>query len=349
MRLTRRQYIATSLGVLQLLGLAGFVAYSRLPSPKSLRQPLSSQRISELDDRKIFGWLGNNQLITGIPGDPLLNGIDSGRASDIFNLITHTNRPLPSLPTLGSEEESNRSDPYPSPDGKWILYKESSYTKDKIIFRRWHLVHPDGSGTRLIPFPTQSDKLSPRWLTDSSGWVGIGSTQNFKRVAYHFAMVGQNLSATRLPVPKHSTLVAITCESELIFNEDRSFRHTAISLNAPGTQPRELDIRHSPLDAHWPGHHGGPWPLAFSQDGKYLFVLGYSTAPQKRITDWLPSFLESTKAGLWRISLHGGAPELLVAGAVTDFSLSPDGTKILYWSSGYYNATAYLLTLNEKV
>ncbi|MBB6049716.1 hypothetical protein [Armatimonas rosea] len=342
---TRRQIIAAANVGLQLFALAGLVLHSHLASLESLPQPLSSQRISELDDRKVFGWLGNDQLIIGIPEDPLSMGMDHGRASDIFNLKTQTKRPLPSLPTLGSEEDSNRSTPYPSPDGKWLLYTESSYTKDKIIFSRWRLVHPDGSGTQLIPFPAPGDYLSPHWLPDSSGWVGIGSTQDFKRVAYRFAIAGQNLSATRLPVPKHGTLVAITCESELIFNEDRSFRHTAISLNAPGTQPRELDIRHSPLDAHWPGHHGGPWPLAFSQDGKYLFVLGYSTAPQKRIADWLPCFLESPKAGLWRIALHGGAPELLVAGNVTDFSLSPDGTKLLYSQCDFENRATYLLTL----
>ena len=351
MGFTRRQNITAGLAALQFVGLAGFGVHQLALMPSSHGHPeFETQRLPELDDRVMGGWLGNNQVVTGIPGDPLtpIFGFEWSKA-DVFDLQTHTYRSLPHLPVLGSEQESRRSNPYPSPDGKWLLYTESRYTKDKIIFNRLRLVHPDGSGTQLIPFPTHTDALRPHWLVDSSGWVGIGYG-DLKRVAYRFHLNALIAPPARLALTEHGSLAAITNQLELIFDEGRSFRHTAVPLNAPTMRPRELDIRQGTLDAFWPGHHGGPWPIAFSRDGSFLIVHGSSSVPEKRIATWFPSFIEGSKTGLWRISLPGGAPELLpVPSDVGQFSLSPDGKKILYWrDSDAAGSQAYLLTLPKR-
>ncbi|WP_309722635.1 hypothetical protein [Armatimonas sp.] len=347
MRLTRRQHIAKSLGVLQILGLAGFVGYSCRPSQKPLAPSPLVQRIPELDNQVASErgvWLGNDKVLTGPwDDDPLIgHGTFNCTATDIFDLRTHTHQPLPHLPPLKGKQDSYHSNPVPSPDGKWLLYEEP---------RRWWLVRPDGSGARWIPFPTDVDYFaSYSWLADSSGWVGMGSTQDEKRVTYRFWLDSASHSPIRLNLPEYGHLEAITNQDELIFSKDRSFRLLAIPLNAGAAKARELDVHQGTLNALWPGKHGGTWPLAFSRDGRFLIVRGYPRATENHIADWFPSFLKSTHLGLWRVSLDGGVPEQLVPDdEIADFSLSPDGTKILYWSSGYHNATAYLLTLNEKV
>ncbi len=347
MRLTRRQHITASLVVLQLLGLAGFVAYSRRPSPKPLAPSPLGQRIPELDNQVASErgvWLGNDKVLTGVGDDPLIGRRTFNcTETNIFDLRTRTHQPLPHLPPLKGKQDSYGSNPVPSPDGKWLLYADPSSC-------HWWLVHPDGSGARWIPFPTDVDYFaSYSWLADSSGWVGMGSTQDEKRVTYRFWLDSAGHCPIRLNLPEYGHLETITNQDELIFNKDNSFRLLAIPLNASAAKTRELDVRQGTLTALWPGRHGGVYPLAFSRDGRFLIVRGYPRLTENHIADWFPSFRKSTHLGLWRVSLGGGVPEQLVPDDVADFSLSPDGTKILYWSSGYHNATAYLLTLDEKV
>lgn len=294
---------------------------------------LPGQRIPELDNRIqswTGTWLGNDKVIMGVPDPGIIWGPPYCMNPVVLDLHTHT---YLRLPKLKDEPDVFRSNPYPSPDGKWLLYTEESQHKEKVFFRRLRLVHPDGSGTRLIPFPPHDHVLAPCWLANSSGWVCLADDGS-KRVAYRFNLATLSGGPTRLVPLLRGRLATISNQSELIFDVNNGFHHYAVPLSSTTAQPRELDIRHGDLEAFWPGYHGGPWPLQFSRDGSFLLVRGYSRS------------LGDQSDGLWRIPIPGGALERLpVPSDVVDFSLSPNGKKVLYWRRSESGTQAYLLTL----
>ncbi|WP_309722640.1 hypothetical protein [Armatimonas sp.] len=350
MALTRRQSIAAGAVTILALALTEFICYTQSshqtpPSLPALTQ-LSVKRIPKLDNRIqswTGAWLGNDRVITGIPAPFPGFGPEVCAHPDIFDLSTHSHYPLPKLRQRKEEESSEQNTPYPSPDGKWLLYTEYQGNQtSKTRIRQLRLLHPDGNGTRVLPFPEDAENLEPHWLADSSGWIANGyKLSNDKGatlpIAYRFDLVDQENSPQELSLTRFSNLETITHNADLIFNGKYSFRHESVSLNAPSIRPEPLDIRQGDLEAFWPGHHGGPWPLQLSRDGSFLLVRGYS-----------PS-LGRQSAGLWRIPIPAGAPERLpLTGDVEDFALSPNGKKVLYWQRSESGTHAYLLTLTER-
>lgn len=82
------------------------------------------------------------------------------------------------------EAATTYDNPTPSPDGKWLLYIETVYPKEREYDQNFVVVHPDGSGLRRITnSPHEEQHSNPLWLPDSSGWISYWHNYNAPFVA----------------------------------------------------------------------------------------------------------------------------------------------------------------------
>ncbi|WP_395138594.1 hypothetical protein [Armatimonas sp.] len=350
--------IGQGVGILALFVLVG-LATVRLYERPFLVLGGATQRLPELDNREMCGWLGNDQVVTGIRDERALWSVspELQEPQEIFDLRARIRHRTPTLPQLPEDEDgnysSNRSNPFPSPDGRWLLYYEWSYHNQKRSFERWRLVHPDGTGTQLIPFPASVEFLFPHWLADSGGWIGTDSSSG---PSYLTRINGTHITQTRLALPETAWNLKIVARGELLFApnwriQPQRIVYKSSSLSTPALV-QKLSLRLPMGKPYLSGYEGGHSPFDFSRDGRFLIVRAYMPCSDNSFLAWFQGAIPSQDSGFifWRIPRNGASPARLpLPGDVVDFSLSPDGKKILYWrnvpDSG---AQAYLLTLPER-
>jgi hypothetical protein len=312
-----------------------------------------TQRLPALDNRIICGWLGNEKVVTGIPDRDSLLYSEMQEPQEIFDLDDRTRRPTPTLPKLSEDEKgdysSDRSNPFPSPDGQWLLYTESAYRNNKILFKRWRLVHPDGTGTQLLAFPASAEFLYPHWLADSSGWLA--------NTDYLIRINGRHLTQTRFSPPENSGDFDLLLGGEIIFAqkwriEPQRIIYKSNSLNTPASVQNHFLRLPWGQPAFAQYGYGGSFPFDFSRDGRFLIVRTYLPSSDNKFLTWLQKAVPGRDAGyiFWRIPRDGGSPERLpLPSDACEYSLSPDGRKILYWRNVSESGTqTYLLTLTGK-
>ncbi len=343
-------------GILALFTLVG-LATLRLTTPPFPVMPGVTHRLPELDNRLMSGWLGNDKVVTGIVDTSALISTctvyrELQEPQEIFDLLDHTRRPTPNLPKLPKNEDGSdslrRSSPSPSPDGQWLLYDEWASHNNKILFRRWRLIHPDGTGTQILPFPTSAEFLYPHWLTDSSGWIGTDSSVS---TGYLTRISSTHLTQTPLSLPENLWHLSVVAGGELVFAPKWRGQPRQIVYKSSSLSTTTLVQKHSlQLPLGTPDLLGyGPSPFEFSRDGRFLIVRAYLPSSDNRFLAWLQQAVPGRDAGyvFWRIPRDGGSPERLpLPGDAVNFSLSPDGKKILYWrDANEAGSQAYLLTL----
>ncbi len=355
---TRRDALRLSLGTLAF-ALVGLAMVRFIPPPFPVVAG-STQRLPELDNRLMCGWLGNDKVMTGIVDTSALVSTcttyrELQEPQEILDLYTRAHRSTPSLPKLPKDDNdsSYRSAPSPSPDGKWLLYYEWSYHNNKRSFERWRLVHPDGTGTRLLPFPASAEFLYPHWLADSSGWLGQGSSAD---TSYLTRINSTHVTQTRLPLSETAWNLKIVAGGELLFApnwriQPQRIVYKSSSLSTPALV-QKLSLRLPMGKPYLSGYGGGHSPFDFSRDGRFLIVRAYMPRSDNSFLAWFQGAIPSRDSGFifWRIPRNGDSPERLpLPGDVTDFSLSPDGKKILYWrDADEAGSQAYLLTLSAR-
>ncbi|WP_395094346.1 hypothetical protein [Armatimonas sp.] len=351
--------IGWSIGALALFTLVGLAMVRLIPPPFPMAAGVT-QRLPELDNRLMCGWLGNDQVVTGVRDRYSLFYYEMQEPQEIFELRGRTRRLTPILPKLPEEEEgsysSRRSSPAPSPDGKWLLYDEWGYHNHQSLFKRWRLVRSDGTASQLIPFPAAAEVLFPHWLADSGGWIGTGSSTGTtsKPIAYLNRINGTHITQTPLALSETVWGLKIVAGGELLFApnwriQPQQIVYKSSFLNTPAlVQKHSLRLPSGKPDLSEYGHS----PFDFSHDGRFLIVRAYMPRSDNSFLAWFQGAIPSRDSGyiFWRIPRNGDSPERLpLPGDVVDFSLSPDGAKILYWrnipASG---AQAYLLTLPER-
>ena len=151
-----------------IVGALGFVAATTGLVLWQSTPPRLESVGTKLPITSVCGWLSPQEVVC---------------EGGIFDLRTRQFRPLPfplrSLNISHNFPDSMARDPItvydnltPSPDGKWLLYRETVNHKEREYDQNFVVVHPDGSGLRRITNSHHEwQSSSPFWLADSSGWI----------------------------------------------------------------------------------------------------------------------------------------------------------------------------------
>ena len=235
---TRRNTL--TLGLSALAFSTVFTALARSSRPSSRLQLLP-----QLAKYDVLGWLGSDALLVIPDGSP-----DRATDAAIFRLQTHAFHPLPPLPEL---PPFTASEPVPSPDGNWVLYKESEGGGPENATpygTRWRLMRVDGGETRLFPSdgsfrPTPNEVGYPLpyayWLPDCSGWISVADIDHkFNETPERFRLDAPDGAPERLMFlginPKLQQVKNITPDGRLVFsnNDERTLQLCApVSRSAP--------------------------------------------------------------------------------------------------------------------
>ncbi|WP_395094345.1 TolB family protein [Armatimonas sp.] len=138
----RRKSIASSVGILAFCVALAAATWS-------IRLPSGLRPLPEIEDYWQVQWLGSDALL--LTPDPFAERLKEGKLKVCptrFDLKTGKRTPLTFLP-------NDAIGPIPSPDGHWLLYKETrgggTLQNAKPYKIRWRLVGVDGSKARLFP------------------------------------------------------------------------------------------------------------------------------------------------------------------------------------------------------
>ncbi len=336
MVLTRRHTLTLGLSALALSTVFTALAWSSRPSS-------GLQLLPQLAKYDFLGWLGSDALLVIPGGSP-----DRATNAAIFRLQTHAFHPLPPLPEL---PPFTAAEPVPSPDGRWVLYKESEGGGPENATpyaTRWRLMRVDGGETRMFPSdgsfrPTPDEIGYPLpyayWLPDSSGWTSVADTDH----AHHqklerFRLAAPDGAPERLVFPginpKFQQLGSITSDGRLVFIGDQTLQLCAILSGSLPTKPfRIVPPAGSVVD--------------FTTDGHDAFAI--VTLNKTGISAWYARLLHrpmSTEE-FWRIPLDGTRSMHLAIIPPDTYSLdvSPDQKRLLLRSS---DAQVYLLPLEQR-
>ncbi|WP_309722643.1 hypothetical protein [Armatimonas sp.] len=341
MALTRRRAIISALGILASgTALAAGAKWSR-PNARLTLLPM-------LEKRVVSGWLGPNSLLCFASESSY-----DVAAGLVFDLSTNTTYPLPPLPTL---PPFTTTAPDPSPDGRWVLYKECiggpQWDKTPIPHAtRWRLVRTDGSETRLFPpdgsfHPAPDEDRSPSpifalptayWLPDSSGWISVPDVSDTGTLE-RFRLDAPDSSPERLVFPGmgHKSLEGITPEGRLVFTD-------CAELTLQFCEP------HSGSRPTPPFRLMPPMGLvcSFAVSGQDVLAL-VREVPKTRFAAWLARLLHRPEdtTELWRFPLDGSHPTRIeiMPPETYFFDASPDGKRVFLRS---YDEQTYLLTLTR--
>ncbi|MBB6049715.1 hypothetical protein [Armatimonas rosea] len=330
MGLARRRNIPLGFGALALVALLVIaVLASRLTS--------RTQLLSGISDGYLVRWLGSDALLL----------IEEQKGTPMrFDLATRRLTPLPFLP-------DDTLDLIPSPDGRWVLYKESQGggSKNTLPYGvRWRAVRMDGSETRMFPadgsFRPAPDEITEPvpcayWLPDSSGWISVA----LKRRGHHqlwerFRLDAVDGAPERLTFPQfHSErphLKTITPDGRLVF-KDPSEQTLQLCSPLPGRAP-------SPLYSLRLG--SGDLDTILAVEGN-TFLGVVTTAPKTGLAAWMGRIFhqEDSRQSLWRITFNSDAYTRITGlpFETYDEQLSPD-QKHLLCRNGH---GTYLLALPE--
>lgn len=332
---TRRNALALGLSTLAFGTVFTALAWSSRPSSRL-------QLLPEIEDYWQVQWLGSDALL-------LTPNLFDDRLKDgklklypmRFDLKTGKRTPLPPLPEL---PPFTAAEPVPSPDGNWVLYKESEGGGPENATpyaTRWRLVRVDGGETRLFPSdgsfrPTPDEVGYPLpyayWLPDCSGWISVADTDH----AHH-----QKLERFRLDAPDGSperlsisgsninrlNLEDITPDGRLVFTD---YAEYTLRLCAPvsGSMPTPPFRLTPPF--------GGL--SQFTSDGNAALAL--FNVHKTGLFAWFADLFHQPvdTVELRRIPFNGAAPTIMAANlpVTTHFNISPDRKHILIRADQLY-------------
>ena len=326
---TRRNTL--TLGLSALAFSTVFTALARSSRPSSRLQLLP-----QLAKYDVLGWLGSDALLVIPDGSP-----DRATDAAIFRLQTHAFHPLPPLPEL---PPFTASEPVPSPDGNWVLYKESEGGGPenlKPYATRWRLMRTDGGETRLFPSdgsfrPTPNEVGYPLpyayWLPDSSGWISVTDTdrahhqqlERFRLDALDGAPERLLFSGSNI---NHLNLEDITPDGRLVFT---NYAEYTLRLCAPvsGSVPT------APFRIIPP--FGGL--NQFTCDGNAALAL--FNVHKTGLSAWFADLFHQPvdTVDLRRIPFNGAPPTTIAANLpiTTHFNTSPDQKHVLIRADQLY-------------
>ncbi|WP_309722638.1 hypothetical protein [Armatimonas sp.] len=331
MTLTRRNILTLGLGALAL----GAVLMAVASSSHSFSRV---QALPEIEDYWQARWLGSDALL--LTPDLFDERLKDGKlklSPMHFDLATGKRTPLAFLP-------KDSIDPLPSPDGQWVLYKESrgGGTGNAVPYGvRWRLVHTDGSETRFLPsdgsFQSVPDEIGEPlpcayWLPDSSGWISVthrGSKYN--QTLERFRLDAPNGAPEILTFPggniKSFNLEDISPDGRLVFTD---YVEYTLQLCAPvsGSVPT------APFRIIPP--FGGL--SQFTSDGNAALAL--FNVHKTGLTAWFADLFHRPldTVELRRIPFSGAPPTALATNlpVTTSFNLSPDRKHVLIRSDQFY-------------
>jgi hypothetical protein len=357
MPLSRRQKIVLGLVVLALTATTGALIQGLSSSPPG-------QRVPALDGVAVVGWRNETvALVWEQPGD--------GEVVYFFvNVHTGERTALPPLPPLpkgesrdsGVQERYERSGPELSPDGQWLLYKETHdwVRRDSMgDAYRWRLVHltngtarlwpPDGTFHRT-PHPEQDNQtkvplmgaphdaaLKTAWFPNSQGWAEF-EERDGKSCSLTYYPVS-SLTPSALPGP--ASLDGYTYR-ELLPSGQGVFLPSQI--NPPELQnPRGINLRLLPLLPGSPPEERLSLPVPQGTD-IYGFIdadkttlLVLTDTMTKGLSRWLSTLLQldmpPPRSALWRLPKNGSAPQCVREFGVDvgQLILAPGGKRLYYW------------------
>ncbi|WP_394794805.1 hypothetical protein [Armatimonas sp.] len=329
MVLTRRHTLTLGLSALALSTVFTALAWSSRPSS-------GLQLLPQLAKYDFLGWLGSDALLVIPGGSP-----DRATNAAIFRLQTHAFHPLPPLPEL---PPFTAAEPVPSPDGRWVLYKESEGGGPENATpyaTRWRLMRVDGGETRMFPSdgsfrPTPDEVGYPLpyayWLPDSSGWTSVADTDH----AHHQKLERFRLDALdgapeRLVFPganiNHLNLEDITPDGRLVFTD---YAEYTLQLCAPvsgsvPTPPFRLTLLFDGLSQ-------------FTSDGNAALAL--VEVHTTGLSAWFANLIHRPvdTVDLRRIPFNGAPPTTMAANlpVTTHFNISPDQKHVLIRADQLY-------------
>lgn len=339
--MTRRTLLLTGSG-LTLAAIGAGIAATR---PKNLDQVARPVPVSPFPPTHSYGlgaWLSEHEVING---------------SEILDLTTGTTRPLPLSPDCGAVHVVNapytvRSQPIPSPDGKWLLYNETTILRESS-HSSWVVVAPDGWQKKTIP---RRDELSSNffWLPDNSGWLvlpyPVPDQKQDQGVLYSLSGETKPLS-----LPQSVSLMRGIQDSGQLLVQAPPDQFALYRLGE--VEPVKKLVFKNPRESSQTKVH----EVCLSRDGRWFLahVCVYHTPLPEQGT-WEVLFnnglpYPEKHAELWLIPVQGGTPHCLAIATgkprdiwhndeqgqadISLLSWSPKATSALIW---YYGKT-YLL------
>jgi hypothetical protein len=320
---TRRTTLSRGLGLLLGLWALALVAALCNGFPQSRTKV---ETLPGLENYQTESWLGNEALlVTPIKGA-------QPRALLRYDLRTHAIRPLPS-----PQRVTTNSRFLVSPDGHWILYRDTQSKETKGPYAvRWRVERVDRPEKRLFPangsfraLPSEVEFPNPIacWLPDSRGWLGSSTATKKQLTLEKFVLTAASLQSETLtmpssPFPAHPLPCAVTPDGELVFVDYDNHVLALHNLRSGARHKIALTVPHGEVDDS-------------ITDGRQ--ILATVDTPKTGPSAWMAALLRRSPVDtdLWRFSFTGQPPVLLgripdsISGLTLLYEISPNGKHVL--------------------
>lgn len=344
MPLTRCQNLAIGLGAVVLLTLTGIAAAFLTSNPSG------AQRVPALDGVALEGWRNDEvALAWEQPGNVEPRYF-------FLNVRTGERTPLPTLPPLpqdkkprgdSSRESYARSFPKLSPDGQWLLYKEtrswSWMDSAGNLGYRWRLVRLTDGTSRLWP-SDGSFQRSPHpeldnhndftqhtlWLPDSQGWAELEEFQSgpCSLTSYPVSSLAPRPLPPPTPLPNSRFQELLPTGQGLFTPRASNPGRIALQLLplAPGSPPEER------LSLPIPG---GAANYGFVDADSTRLLVMVDTEVQG-LSRWLATVRQlgvPQISALWRVPRSGARPQCLLkfGREIGQLGFARDKKQLYYW------------------
>lgn len=324
-----------ALGLLPVLTVVGAFAYTATHNQARQEQAIATPKASVMPSvpvpaldiatqNDVWQWLGQDQVIAT---KRQYGCFHFELPYYLVDLRTGSSRLLPECARSSEGVSCDRS-PFPSPDGKWLLYSER--VQSKAI--RWRLERVDGSATTFVPkafVQPHSSKLTlPAWFPDSQRWI---ASDLLKPQVFLYDLANPNSPPRRIAVP-FAGCWSPTTDGHLVRYSYSENQVTFVSLKDGSTHSVSLIREHERKAKLYIER------AIVSQDGKWAVVHYHRNSQEPTLGNFRGC---DSLDKLARVSLVDGShqditfdlermPSSLGSG-YSEFSLSPNGKTLLYW------------------
>lgn len=329
-----------AIGLLSALALVGAFAYTAAHDHARQEQAIATPKASAMPSvpvpaldiathNDVWQWLGQDQVIAT---ERQYGCLRFELPYYLVDLRTGSSRLLSECAPSSEGVSCDRS-PFPSPDGKWLLYSER--VQSKAI--RWRLERVDSSATTFVPKafvhppPQSSTSTLPAWFPDSQRWI---ASDLLKPQVFLYDLANPNFPPRRIVVP-FSALWSPTTDGHLVSYLRSENKVTFVSLKDSSTHSVSLIREHERKAKLYIER------AIVSPDGKRAVVHYCRNAQEPTLGNLrgcdsldkltLVSLVDGSQQDItfdlerWSSGLFSGYSE---------FSLSPNGKTLLYWGKG---------------